>query len=80
MKKKIIYTDAPPEIEEAIERSVRVKDTLPPPSVLRNAKKTITTKNGITTMRFTSPEVEEAIVTKFPRKSSAFLSGKVAVL
>ena len=41
MKRKIIYTDAPPEIEEALDRSVTVRDYLPPPSelILKVARK-----------------------------------------
>ena len=34
MKRKIVYTDAPFEIEEALERAVTVEDFLPPPSQL----------------------------------------------
>ena len=34
MKKKIIYTDAPEVIADAIENSIRVKDFLPPPEEL----------------------------------------------
>jgi hypothetical protein len=43
MSRKIIYTDAPPEIEEAFARSVRVKDFLPPPEklVLKTSKEQV---------------------------------------
>ena len=34
MKRKIVYTDAPPEIEASLDRAVTVKDYLPPPSEL----------------------------------------------
>jgi len=49
MSKKIIfdndgYTDMPPDVEEAFDRSVRIADFLPPPEVLAKAsvKKTVT--------------------------------------
>ncbi|MDR0811127.1 MAG: hypothetical protein LBN23_02465 [Paludibacter sp.] len=31
MKRKIIYTDAPPEVEEDFKYAVRIEDFLPPP-------------------------------------------------
>ena len=34
MMKQRVYTDAPPEVDEAFTRSVRVKDFLPPPKKL----------------------------------------------
>jgi len=38
MKRKVIYTDASPEIEAELERSVRINDFLPSPEVLRKSK------------------------------------------
>jgi uncharacterized protein (DUF4415 family) len=39
-----LYTDAPPEVDEAFDRAIRVRDFLPPPEELAKAavKKTIT--------------------------------------
>jgi predicted DNA binding CopG/RHH family protein len=34
MKKKTLYTDAPPEVEEALETAVRITDFLPSPEQL----------------------------------------------
>jgi len=34
MKKKIIYTDPPPEIAESLDRAVIIENFLPPPSEL----------------------------------------------
>ena len=34
MKKKIIYTDPPPEIAESLDRAVTIENFLPPPSEL----------------------------------------------
>lgn len=39
MKEKTIYTDAPPEVEVAFERSVRVPDFLPSPAELKGKPK-----------------------------------------
>ena len=35
MRRKIIYTDAPPEIQESLERAVIIEDFLPSPEFLR---------------------------------------------
>ena len=34
MKREIIYTDAPPEIEDAIEHGIIIENFLPPPELL----------------------------------------------
>jgi len=64
MKRKVVYTDAPPEIEAAIARSRIISSEeagIPPVGYFQTAvKKTKTTENGITTVRFTpSPEYLE---------------------
>lgn len=46
MSKKTIYTDAPDDIDKAIESSVRIDDFLPSPAELRNKQ----TKQRITIM------------------------------
>ena len=53
MKREIIYTDAPPDIEEAFARSVRVKDFLPPPEllVLKKSNKQETVSNHTVSFR-----------------------------
>jgi len=66
MKRKTVYTDPGPEINEAIERSVRVKDTLPPPSYLRALVE--------------YEESEKIGFVKFPKKAASFFSGKVAAV
>jgi len=35
MRQKIIYTDAPPEIQESLERAVIIEDFLPSPEFFR---------------------------------------------
>ncbi|MDR2147510.1 MAG: BrnA antitoxin family protein [Tannerella sp.] len=44
MKRRIIYTDAPPEIEEALEHAVIIEDFLPAPEFLvpKTSKEEIT--------------------------------------
>ena len=51
MNRKVIYTDAPPEIEDALEHSVRIKDFLPSPEflLLMNAKPKL---NAVKSNRF----------------------------
>ena len=34
MKRKIVYTNAPPDIEESLDRAVIIENFLPPPSEL----------------------------------------------
>jgi predicted DNA binding CopG/RHH family protein len=40
MKKRTIYTDAPPEIDAALDAAVRIKDFLPSPEELARTEKT----------------------------------------
>jgi predicted DNA binding CopG/RHH family protein len=39
MKKKIIYTDAPPDVENAMEHAIRIPDFLPSPEELASEEK-----------------------------------------
>ena len=56
MKREIIYTDAPPEIEEALEVAVTIKNFLPLPSDLILK----VDKNAICTLKRSYRETEYA--------------------
>ena len=59
MNKRIRYTKAPRDIEESLERSVRVPDFLPPPEVLRRAKTRITITLDEKTLAFFRKEAKK---------------------
>ena len=85
MRKKVVYTDAPPEVDRALERGILISGEeigLPSPEYLRSMNKTFVTENGITRVYLTPKNVENAKsdVVKTPKKSPSFFAGKVAVL
>ncbi|GHT01114.1 hypothetical protein FACS1894139_14770 [Planctomycetales bacterium] len=50
MRKKIIYTDAPPDVEEALRDAKIIDDFLPPPEIMRTY--------GVRVFREIAPGVE----------------------
>ena len=83
MRRKVVYTDAPPEIDAALERSVPVSREeigLPSPEWFRATKQRKVTENGITRIYFTHPSSEVAEIKNMSKKQSSFFAGKVAVL
>ena len=57
MKKKIIYTDPPPEIAESLARAVTIENFLPPPSEL---VRKVSSQEGIKTSSIRKKRVEYA--------------------